>query len=99
MPPRSMTKATWCAAFGFHHGEVFAPCEYVRRFGRSPDESVMNNSGLPNMLDMNISCEPSGDHAGEELVPLKRGHEINLLVSVEYTQICAVKTLLLPGCA
>ncbi len=23
------------------------------------------------MLDMNMSCDPSGDQAGEELVPLK----------------------------
>ena len=51
------------------------------------------------MLDMNMICEPSGDHDGDAFVPLKRGQEINLLVSAEYTQIWAVRTLLLPGCA
>jgi hypothetical protein len=35
------------------------------------------------MLDMNMSCEPSGDQEGDEFVPLKRGQEISLLVSVE----------------
>src|ERR1700728_1847072 len=99
MPPRSLTKATCWPVFGFQEGDVFAPLEYVRRLGRAPEASEMNSSGLPSMLDMNISCDPSGDQAGEEFVPLKRGQETSLLVSVEYTQICAVRTLLLPGWA
>ncbi len=40
----------------------------------------MNSSGLPYMLDMNMICDPSGDHAGEEFVPWKRGQEIRWLV-------------------
>ena len=35
------------------------------------------------MLDMNMSCVPSGDQEGDEFVPLKRGQEIRWLVSVE----------------
>src|ERR1019366_9396045 len=75
IPPRSLTNATCCPVFGFHDGEVFAALEYVRRLGCAPEASVMTNSGLPYMLDMNISCDPSGDHAGEEFVPWKRGQE------------------------
>jgi hypothetical protein len=99
MPPRSLTKATCWPVFGFQDGDVLAPFEYVRRLGCWPEASVMNNSGLPNMLDMNMSCEPSGDQEGEEFVPRKRGQEIRRLLAIEYMQICAVKTLLLPGCA
>ena len=40
----------------------------------------MNSSGLPYMLDMNMICEPSGDQAGEELVPWKRGQDISFSV-------------------
>src|ERR1700739_4820620 len=75
IPPRSLTKATCWPVFGFQDGEVFAPFENVRRFGREPEESVMNSSGLPSMLDMNISWEPSGDQDGDEFVPRKRGKE------------------------
>ena len=98
IPPRSLTNATCWPVFGFQDGDVFAPFEYVSRLGREPDASERNSSGLPSMLDMNMSCEPSGDQDGEELVPLKRGQETRWLVSVEYTQICAERTLLLPGC-
>ncbi len=55
---------------------MLAPEENVMRLGRWPEESATNNSGLPFMLDMNMSCDPSGDHAGEEFVPRKRGQEM-----------------------
>src|SRR4029077_11103163 len=64
IPPRSLTNATCCPVFGFQDGEVFAPFEYVRRLGRAPEASVVNNSGLPYMLDINMICDPSGDQAG-----------------------------------
>src|SRR5713226_4151703 len=99
MPPRSLTKATCWPVLGFQVGEVLAPAEKVMRLGCAPAPSVTNNSGLPSMLDMNMSCEPSGDHAGEEFVPRNRGQEMRWPVSMDCTQICAVKTLLLPGCA
>ena len=48
---------------------MLAPDEKVMRLGRWPEASVTNNSGLPFMLDMNMSCDPSGDQAGEAFVP------------------------------
>src|SRR5712675_3263379 len=99
MPPRSLTKATCWPVFGFQVGEVLAPAEKVMRLGRCPEVSVTNSSGVPFMLDMNMSCDPSGDHAGEEFVPRNLGHEIKRFEAVEWTQICALMTLLLPGWA
>ena len=69
MPPRSLTNATCWPVFGFQDGDVFAPVEYVSRLGCPPAASAMNSSGLPYMLDMNMICDPSGDQAGEVLVP------------------------------
>ena len=62
---------------------MLAPEENVMRLGRWPDGSVTYNSGLPFMLDMNMSCDPSGDHAGEEFVPRKRGQEMRWLVAID----------------
>ena len=83
MPPRSLTNATCCPVLGFHEGEVFAPLENVRRFGRPPEASVVTSSGLPYMLDMNMICDPSGDHAGEAFVPANRGQEMRWLEAID----------------
>ena len=39
------------------------------------------------MLDMNMTFVPSGDQAGELLVPRKRGQVTSRSVSIEYMQI------------
>ena len=75
---------------GFHAGEVLAPLAKVRRLGAPPLASETKISGLPSMEEENMSLEPSGDQAGELLVPLKRGKVMTLLASTEYMQICGL---------
>src|SRR5271154_78236 len=82
-----------CPVFGFHAGDVLTAFEKVSRLGWPPLPSVTYSSGLPCMDDEKISCEPSGDHAGELFVPLKRGNEITFPESIEYMQICGPVTL------
>src|SRR5215813_2012747 len=93
MPPRSLTKMTELPVLGFHAGEVLAPLEKVRRFGPPPLESLTKSSGLPSMEDENMSLLPSGDHAGEALVPRKRGKVSTLFASTEYMQSCGLTML------
>src|SRR2546423_15650172 len=90
IPPRSLTYTTDAPVLGFHEGEVLAPLANVRRLGVPPLESVTKISGLPSMDEENISLEPSGDHAGELLVPRKRGKVMTLPASTEYIQICGL---------
>src|SRR5690242_939575 len=98
MPPRSLTNTTDWPVLGFHAGEVFAPAEKVMRLGRPPLESVTKISGLPpSMEEENMTCEPSGDHAGALLEPRKRAKEIVLLASRENMQICGLTTPPAPG--
>src|ERR1700720_3642190 len=87
MPPRSLTKTTLCPVLGFHAGEVLAPFANVSLLGVLPFASVTKSSGLPSIDDEKIRCEPSGDQAGELLVPRKRGKVRTFPASTEYMQI------------
>src|ERR1700687_2692023 len=92
MPPRSLTKTTVWPVLGFQAGEVLAPLAKVRRLGWPPLESVTKSSALHSIEDEKMICEPSGDQAGELLVPRNRGKETTLLASTEYMHSCGLTT-------
>src|ERR1700683_158067 len=91
-PARSLTNTIWFPVLGFHAGEVSTPLEYVIPCALPPSASERKIAGEPAELDMNARCVPSGEKAGELLVPRKRGNEISRLESSEYRQICAEVT-------
>src|SRR5258708_12988924 len=90
MPPRSLTKTTLWPVLGFHAGEVLAPFANVSRLGVLPFASVTKSSGLPSIDDEKMRREPSGDQAGELLVPRKRGKVRTFPASIEYMHICGL---------